>query len=47
MIAPDQFDNGTPQAWSAASYLKHLILSVKPLTKALALPQQSIRNMFG
>ena len=46
-IAPDQFDNGTSQAWSAASYLKHLILSVKPFAKALALPHEQVQTTFG
>lgn len=45
-ITPEQFDNGTAQAWSAASYLKHLILSVKPFAKAMNLPKEQLNKMF-
>jgi len=43
----DQFDIGTNQSWSAAGYLKHLILSVKPMAKAISFPQEQLRSMFG
>lgn len=41
------FFGGTAENWSAADYLKHLILSVKPLAKALKFPPEQIRSMFG
>jgi hypothetical protein len=33
--------------WSGADYLKHLILTIKPLAKALSLPPDRLRAMFG
>lgn len=33
--------------WPAADYLKHLILSVKPLARALQLPRDRLVEMFG
>lgn len=42
-----QFNHSAAPEWSAAGYLKHLILSVKPLAKALSLPQEKLREMFG
>jgi hypothetical protein len=42
-----QFSTGTPEAWSAADYLKHLILSVKPAAKGLRLPAERLKSMFG
>ena len=42
-----QFTSGTDEAWSAAGYLKHLILSVKPLAKAMNLPAAQLAKMFG
>lgn len=46
-ISADQFDQGTVAAWSAASYLKHLILSIKPFAKALTLPKEQMQSLFG
>lgn len=46
-MTPEQFNAGTAEEWSAAGYLKHLILSVKPLAKALQLPPERLREMFG
>ncbi len=43
----DQFDKGTSESWSAAGYLKHLILSVKPVAKAINFPQEQLQTMFG
>jgi hypothetical protein len=34
-------------SWSGADYLKHLILTIKPLAKALGLPPDRLRAMFG
>lgn len=42
-----QFTSGTMESWSAANYLKHLILSVKPLAKAMNLPAAQLEKMFG
>ena len=42
-----QFDAGSDQSWSAAGYLKHLILSVKPVAKAINLPPERLLSMFG
>lgn len=41
------FFNGTAESWSAADYLKHLILSIKPLAKAMKFPPEQISSMFG
>jgi hypothetical protein len=41
------FFNGTAENWSAADYLKHLILSIKPLAKALKFPAERLSAMFG
>lgn len=43
----DQFDHGTDASWSAAGYLKHLILSVKPVAKAINFPLEQLKSMFG
>jgi hypothetical protein len=42
-----QFFNTSSDAWSAADYLKHLLLSIKPVAKGLGLPQERILSMFG
>ena len=42
-----QFNAGSDQSWSAAGYLKHLILSIKPVAKAIKLPQERLQSMFG
>jgi DinB superfamily len=42
-----QFFNLTTDSWSAADYLKHLLLSIKPVAKGLGLPQGRILSMFG
>jgi uncharacterized damage-inducible protein DinB len=46
-ILDEQFDKGTPDSWSAAGYLKHLILSIKPFAKALNFPKEQLQKMFG
>ena len=46
-LSAEQFDRGSVEAWSAASYLKHLILSVKPFAKALTMPKEQMQSMFG
>lgn len=42
-----QFEAGTPQSWSPADYLKHLLLSVKPFAKALSFPPDALKRRFG
>jgi hypothetical protein len=42
-----QFFNTSTDTWSAADYLKHLLLSIKPVAKGLGLPQDRIQSMFG
>lgn len=42
-----QFNSGSDESWSAAGYLKHLILSVKPFAKAMNLPAAQLEKMFG
>jgi hypothetical protein len=46
-MSASQFTSGTDEAWSAANYLKHLILSVKPFAKAIGLPPAQLQRMFG
>ncbi|MCU0464745.1 MAG: DinB family protein [Anaerolineae bacterium] len=46
-IPPERFDLSNGTEWSAASYLKHLILSNKPFVKGLGLPKERLAEMFG
>lgn len=46
-MSEPQFTSGTAESWSAAEYLKHLILSVKPFAKAMSLPAAQLERMFG
>ena len=46
-IPPAHFDRGTAQDWSPASYLKHLLLAVKPFAKGISYPPAQIKRMFG
>jgi hypothetical protein len=46
-LSEAQFSSGTDESWSAAGYLKHLILSVKPLAKAMNLPAAQLEKMLG
>ena len=46
-IPSDELDVGRGETWSAAGYLKHLILSVKPFAKALAFPAEQLQRRFG
>jgi len=47
MMSREQFFHETETRWSPAGYLKHLILSIKPVAKALALPPARILSLFG
>jgi uncharacterized damage-inducible protein DinB len=46
-LSPARFAQEGEDSWSAAGYLKHLILSVKPFAKAMALPPAQLQSMFG
>ncbi|MCE7948660.1 MAG: DinB family protein [Chloroflexi bacterium CFX4] len=46
-LSPQAFERESDGEWSAAGYLQHLILSVKPLAKALALPAEQVQSLFG
>ena len=46
-ISDTQFNTGTSEAWSAADYLKHLLLSVKPVAKAMGFPANRLEGQFG
>ncbi|MDX2141486.1 MAG: DinB family protein [Chloroflexota bacterium] len=46
-MSQQQFFHETETRWSPAGYLKHLILSIKPVAKALALPPTRILSLFG
>jgi uncharacterized damage-inducible protein DinB len=46
-MSSEQFNNGTDTSWSASRYLQHLILSVKPFAKAMKLPTEQLKIMFG
>jgi hypothetical protein len=41
-----QFCNGSAESWSAADYLKHLLLSIKPMTKAMGFPAEVLEKQF-
>jgi len=47
LMSDDQFTSGTTEAWSADDYLKHLLLSIKPLAKALGFPEKVLQSQFG
>lgn len=46
-MTPEQFERVTGEEWSAADYLKHLILSVKPFARVVSLPLDKLHEMFG
>jgi len=46
-MPPEQFERITGEEWSAADYLKHLILSVKPFARVASMPTDKIHEMFG
>jgi hypothetical protein len=46
-IPADQFDKSMDEGWSAAGYLKHLILSIKLVVKGMNLPPEGLKKMFG
>lgn len=46
-MTPEQFERVTGEEWSAADYLKHLILSVKPFARVISMPLDKLHDMFG
>ncbi len=46
-MTPERFAHGVAPEWSASDYLKHLLLSVKPLVKGLKVPRLVLAGMFG
>lgn len=46
-LSEEEFLAQHGDTWSAANYLKHLIMSVKPFARALELPPEKMAKMFG
>lgn len=46
-MSDGQFTTGTRESWSAADYLKHLLLSIKPAAKAMSFPADILQSRFG
>lgn len=46
-VSDAQFFEATDDGWSAGGYLQHLILSVKPVAKAMEIPKDKFAKMFG
>ncbi|HEX2908502.1 MAG TPA: DinB family protein [Phototrophicaceae bacterium] len=46
-LSPAQFVTGTDTAWSAAGYLKHLILSIQPIARVVSRSAEQLRRRFG
>ena len=46
-LSDAQFFSQTDPSWSAADYLKHLILSVKPFARLLSFPAERVEKLFG
>ncbi|MDX2162893.1 MAG: DinB family protein [bacterium] len=44
-MTPEQFDRAE-EGWTAAGYLKHLLLSIKPLVRVYEMPPENILRMF-
>jgi hypothetical protein len=42
-----QFCGGISESWSAEGYLKHLLLSTKPVAKAMGFPAEVLEKQFG
>ncbi len=45
-MSDTQFNDGSIEAWSAAAYLKHLLLSVKPVAKGMGFPADVLKQQF-
>ena len=46
-LAPGEGQVGFAGKWNTAEQLEHLLLSNKPILKALHLPKEQLRHMFG
>jgi hypothetical protein len=46
-MSTQQFTEVTFEGWSAADHVKHLLISVKPLVKALQMPLAQMTELFG
>src|SRR5690349_13115971 len=46
-LSVEDFNRSVGDLWSAAGYLKHLLLSNKPFVKGLNLPKEKLAGMFG
>lgn len=43
----EQFNRGDAAAWSAGDYLKHLLISVKPVARIMSQPGHALITSFG
>jgi len=46
-LAPDAFFAHPPEVWSAGENLQHLVLTVRPITKAVLIPREKLSKRFG
>ena len=46
-MPPAQFDHATESSWAASGYLKHLLLSIKPITRLFEMSPQTVSRRFG
>ncbi len=44
---PEQLTHGDADSWSAADYLKHLLISIKPVAKLLGFRPEDVIRRFG
>ncbi len=42
-----QFNQGSTASWSASDYLKHLLLSLKPVARVFGFPADRLQSQFG
>ena len=46
-LAPGEYQVGFEGKWNTAEQIEHLLLSNKPILKALHLPKAQLRQLFG
>ncbi|MEO8610916.1 MAG: DinB family protein [Chloroflexota bacterium] len=46
-LSPDTFFAHPPEVWSAGENLQHLVLTVRPITKAVLIPREKLSKRFG
>jgi DinB family protein len=46
-LSPEQFFAHPPEVWSVAENLQHLVLTVRPITKAVLIPREKLSKRFG